>query len=111
MSTTAPSDPIAPLLNPPSGRSPTIVAAYLMYSRHLDTDAALQLIRESRPDVEYVFSTESGACHSPITSDSPNPGFLEQLDVFHCASYKVSRNEKATRMFYLERAVREIMSK
>jgi dual specificity phosphatase 12 len=31
--------------------------------------------------------------------------------VFYHASYKVSRNDKATRMFYLERAVHEIMSK
>ena len=36
---------------------------------------------------------------------------MEQLDVFHRASYKVSRNDKTTRMFYLERAVQEIMSK
>ena len=36
---------------------------------------------------------------------------MEQLDVFHLASYKVSRNNKATRMFYLERAVQEVLSK
>lgn len=73
-------------------RSPAIVAAYLMYSLHLDTDGAIALIRQSRPDVD------------------PNSGFLEQLDVFHRASYKVSRNDKTTRMFYLERAVQEIMN-
>ncbi|KAF9653644.1 phosphatases II, partial [Thelephora ganbajun] len=74
------------------GRSATIVAAYLMYSHQLDTDGALKLIRQSRPYID------------------PNPGFLEQLDVFHRASYKVSRNDKATRMFYLERAVHEVMN-
>ena len=35
---------------------------------------------------------------------------MEQLEVFHRASYKVSRDDKATRMFYLERAVREVLS-
>ena len=40
--------------NARSGRSPTIVAAYLMYSRQMDADAAIALIRQSRPDVEYA---------------------------------------------------------
>ena len=35
---------------------------------------------------------------------------MAQLEIFHHASYKVSRHDKATRMFYLERAVEEIMS-
>jgi hypothetical protein len=35
---------------------------------------------------------------------------MVQLEIFHQASYKVSRRDKATRMFYLERAVEEILS-
>jgi dual specificity phosphatase 12 len=44
------------------------------------------------------------------TGRSPNAGFIAQLEIFHQASYKVSRRDKATRMFYLERAVEEILS-
>ena len=33
-----------------------------------------------------------------------------QLEIFHKASFKVSRRDKATRMFYLERAVEDILS-
>jgi hypothetical protein len=36
---------------------------------------------------------------------------MEQLKVFHQASYKFTRRDKATRMFYLERTVEEVMSK
>lgn len=42
--------------------------------------------------------------------DRPNDGFLEQLDVFYRASYKISRWNKAMRMYYLERALDEIIS-
>jgi dual specificity phosphatase 12 len=35
---------------------------------------------------------------------------MTQLEIFHQASYKVSRRDKATRMFYLERAVEEVLS-
>ena len=37
-----------------SGRSSTIVAAYLMYLKQLDPRTALELIRKARPSVEYV---------------------------------------------------------
>ncbi|KAK0241705.1 hypothetical protein EDD85DRAFT_902245 [Armillaria nabsnona] len=73
-------------------RSVTIVAAYLMYTRHLTPEAALELIRKSRPNID------------------PNPGFLVQLDLFHKASFRISRKDKATRMFYMERAVEEVMN-
>ncbi|KAI0947581.1 hypothetical protein AcW1_009302 [Taiwanofungus camphoratus] len=73
-------------------RSATIVAAYLMYDRHIDIDAALELVKKARPNVQ------------------PNDGFLRQLDIFHQASFKVSRRDKATRMFYLERVVQDIMN-
>jgi dual specificity phosphatase 12 len=34
------------------GRSATIVAAYLMYSRQTNCDAALELIRKARPSIQ-----------------------------------------------------------
>ncbi|KAI0266544.1 hypothetical protein BC834DRAFT_875062 [Gloeopeniophorella convolvens] len=73
-------------------RSATIVAAYIMYSQNIDVNAAIDLIRKVRPGI------------------SPNEGFMAQLEIFHQASFKVSRRDKATRMFYLERAVEEIMN-
>ncbi|KZT64540.1 hypothetical protein DAEQUDRAFT_732477 [Daedalea quercina L-15889] len=73
-------------------RSATIVAAYLMYVQHIDYEAALDLIRDVRPNVQ------------------PNEGFLRQLAVFQEASFRVSRRDKATRMYYLERVVEEVMN-
>ncbi|KAH9933812.1 uncharacterized protein B0H18DRAFT_982187 [Fomitopsis serialis] len=73
-------------------RSVTIVAAYLMYVQHIDYEAALDLIRNVRPNIQ------------------PNDGFLRQLAVFEEASYRVSRRDKATRMYYLERVVEEVMN-
>ncbi|EPS99548.1 hypothetical protein FOMPIDRAFT_1050581 [Fomitopsis schrenkii] len=73
-------------------RSATIVAAYLMYVQHVDYEAALELIRKVRPNVQ------------------PNDGFLRQLAVFQEASFRVSRHDKATRMYYLERVVEEVMN-
>ncbi|KAG2143057.1 hypothetical protein DEU56DRAFT_793264 [Suillus clintonianus] len=73
-------------------RSATIVAAYLMYSLKLDPASAIDMIRTVRPIVE------------------PNEGFMEQLRVFHHASYKFTRRDKATRMFYLERTMEDIMN-
>ncbi|KAJ7599078.1 hypothetical protein C8J56DRAFT_915807 [Mycena floridula] len=73
-------------------RSATIVAAYLMYSQKLDPEGALALIRKSRPNVD------------------PNAGFLVQLEIFHKAAFRISRRDKATRMFYLTRAVEEVMN-
>jgi dual specificity phosphatase 12 len=34
------------------GRSATIVAAYLMYSRQIDCETALELIRKARPSIQ-----------------------------------------------------------
>lgn len=75
-----------------TSRSATIAAAYLMYSQNVDASTAIDLIRKVRPTV------------------NPNAGFMAQLEIFHQASYKVSRRDKATRMFYLERAVEEILN-
>ncbi|KAH7886986.1 hypothetical protein F5I97DRAFT_1936558 [Phlebopus sp. FC_14] len=73
-------------------RSATIVAAYLMHSRKLDVSTALDMIKKVRPYIE------------------PNQGFIDQLEIFHQASYKFTRRDKATRMFYLERTTEEIMN-
>ncbi|KAJ7185749.1 hypothetical protein C8R46DRAFT_982515 [Mycena filopes] len=73
-------------------RSVTLVAAYLMYTQNIDPQAALDVIRNARPNVE------------------PNPGFLLQLEIFHNAAFKISPRDKTTRMFYLQRAVEEVMN-
>lgn len=73
-------------------RSATIIAAYLMHSQNLDPEAALALIRKSRPNID------------------PNAGFLVQLEVFHKSAFRISRRDKATRMFYLDRTVEEVMN-
>ncbi|EKM57957.1 uncharacterized protein PHACADRAFT_139436 [Phanerochaete carnosa HHB-10118-sp] len=73
-------------------RSTSVVVAYLMYSRGLGPEDALSLIRKARPQVE------------------PNDNFLAQLQVFHKASCRVSMHDKTTRMFYLERMVKGILS-
>ncbi|KAI0739126.1 hypothetical protein C8Q80DRAFT_1112923 [Daedaleopsis nitida] len=73
-------------------RSVAIVAAYLMVTQGLDPEAALETIRKARPDVQ------------------PNEGFMRQLEIFHKASFKVSKRDKETRLFYLERVVNEVMN-
>ncbi|KAF8186844.1 hypothetical protein K438DRAFT_1595981 [Mycena galopus ATCC 62051] len=73
-------------------RSVTIVAAYLMYTEKIDTEAALDIIRQARPNID------------------PNPGFLQQLEIFHKAAFKISRKDQTTRRFYMERTVGEVMN-
>ncbi|KAJ3476236.1 hypothetical protein NLI96_g11299 [Meripilus lineatus] len=73
-------------------RSSAIVAAYLMYSEGLDTQGALDLIRKARPNAD------------------PNEGFLSQLETFHQASFQVSRHDKAIRMYYLDRVMKDVMN-
>ncbi|KAK7689540.1 hypothetical protein QCA50_007332 [Cerrena zonata] len=73
-------------------RSTTIVAAYLMYSQGLDVKESLKLIRQSRSFVE------------------PNHAFMSQLEIFHKAQHTVSSEDKATRMFYLERVVKQVVN-
>ncbi|KAG6908000.1 hypothetical protein DXG01_006535 [Tephrocybe rancida] len=74
------------------GRSATVVAAFLMYSKNMDRESALEMIRSVRPSIE------------------PNEGFLRQLEIFHNAQFQVSRRDKSTRMYYMERALDEVMS-
>jgi protein-tyrosine phosphatase len=56
-------------------RSATVLAAYLMWSQKLDRDSALALIRKYRPYAE------------------PNPGFMEQLDVYYRIGYTQSPDD------------------
>ena len=101
-----------------------------MVTMGLDADNALEVIRKARPDVQYVFSVRtlptslvytaysrrapicalSTKCILMETVHRPNDGFMHQLDIFHQASYKVSKHDKETRLFYLERVVNEVMS-
>ncbi|KAF6745368.1 phosphatases II [Ephemerocybe angulata] len=71
-------------------RSATIVAAYLMKTRNLNPQAALKMVRDARPII------------------SPNPGFLEQLEVFYEAFYTVSPEAPGVRRFYMERTVGQL---
>ncbi|KAI1784869.1 hypothetical protein LXA43DRAFT_1066409 [Ganoderma leucocontextum] len=73
-------------------RSVAIITAYLMVTQALDTEGALEVIRKARPDVQ------------------PNEGFMRQLEIFHQASFRVSKRDKETRLFYLERVVHEVMN-
>ncbi|KAF8636906.1 hypothetical protein AX17_003157 [Amanita inopinata Kibby_2008] len=73
-------------------RSATIVAAYIMYTQNSDTESALKLIRKARPNIE------------------PNQNFLQQLEIFHKAHFNISRRDKMTRMFYMERTTQELLN-
>ncbi|KAJ3756290.1 hypothetical protein EV360DRAFT_48232 [Lentinula raphanica] len=74
------------------GRSATIVAAYLMHSRKMNVEEALGLVRKARPEID------------------PNPGFIAQLEIFHNASFTISRKDKTTRMYYMQRTTDEVMN-
>lgn len=74
-------------------RSATVVAAYLMYSQGLDVNAAISVVRVARPTIE------------------PNANFLSQLKIFQQASFRISRYDKATRMFYLDKMVKEVLNR
>ena len=94
------------------GRSATIAAAYVMYSKNVDVQTAIGIIQKARPVAQHV--SLSFSIFQNLTSwiiRRPNEGFMAQLEIFYQASFKVSKRDKATRMFYLERAVEEILSK
>ncbi|KAJ3862855.1 hypothetical protein EV359DRAFT_44275 [Lentinula novae-zelandiae] len=73
-------------------RSATIVAAYLMHNRQMGVEGALDLIRKARPEID------------------PNPGFIAQLEIFHNASFNISRKDKDTRLYYMQRTTEEVMN-
>ncbi|KZS93916.1 hypothetical protein SISNIDRAFT_410716 [Sistotremastrum niveocremeum HHB9708] len=75
-----------------TSRSATIAAAYIMCTDRIDVSAALAIICAARP-----------VCR-------PNDGFMSQLEVFQKASYRLSRRDKSTRRFYLERAIKEVLN-
>ncbi|KIJ36307.1 hypothetical protein M422DRAFT_212249 [Sphaerobolus stellatus SS14] len=73
-------------------RSATIVAAYLMHKQRIDVQTAVEMIRKVRPSIQ------------------PNPGFMAQLEVFYSAHYQLTRRNKETRTFYVQRAVKEVLN-
>ncbi|KIK68452.1 hypothetical protein GYMLUDRAFT_215067 [Collybiopsis luxurians FD-317 M1] len=73
-------------------RSATIVAAYLMHNREMNVEEALNLIRKARPEID------------------PNPSFLAQLEIFQDASFRVSRKDRTTRMYYMQRTTEEVLN-
>ncbi|KAJ3998375.1 hypothetical protein F5050DRAFT_1567358 [Lentinula boryana] len=73
-------------------RSATIVAAYLMHNRQMSVEEALDLVRKARPEID------------------PNPAFIAQLEIFHKASFTISRKDKNTRMYYMQRTTEEVMN-
>ncbi len=75
-----------------TGRSATIVAAYLMHTLSLTPDEALELIRSKRPVIE------------------PSRTFLEQLEIYWDANCRVSNKDKGTRRWFLERTQESVMS-
>lgn len=84
-----------------------------MYDKKIDAQSAIQLIRKVRPKIEYVFcefNTSSTPDLTTILFTSPNTNFQQQLDVFHESQYKISRREKATRLFYMDKTVGTVMS-
>ncbi|KAG9003592.1 hypothetical protein FRB93_011010 [Tulasnella sp. JGI-2019a] len=73
-------------------RSPSVVAAYLMFMRNMDVSTAISTIREKRSFVD------------------PNDSFIKQLELFHAASCSITNGDKAIRAYYLERAIQDIRS-
>jgi dual specificity phosphatase 12 len=91
-----------------SGRSATIVAGFLMYTQNVDSQAALEIIRQVRPNVQLV--SPNLTMLTLLMINRPNDGFMAQLEIFYKASFRVSSQDKATRMFYMKRTLDEVMS-
>lgn len=75
----------------------------------MGVEGALDLIRKARPEIEYVYSLDL-CLGSLISISSPNPGFIAQLEIFHNASFNISRKDKDTRLYYMQRTTEEVMS-
>ncbi|KAF8839168.1 hypothetical protein BDN67DRAFT_1012528 [Paxillus ammoniavirescens] len=73
--------------------SVTIITTYLMPSQKIDAAVALELIRAVHPNAD--------------PHGKSNEGFLQQPEVFHEVSYKISCISKPVHLFYMERAVEE----
>lgn len=71
-------------------RSATVVAAYLIASRGVSPQTALEIIRKARPCIQ------------------PNFGFIKQLDVWHESKCIVSVEHKPTRLHFIEKTVRSV---
>lgn len=91
------------------GRSPTIVAAYLVYTLKITPDEAVGMILKKRPFVQYVVFrvVPNSTIEFP---QRPNSNFSRQMDLFHNSQGKISRTDKDIRRFYLERTVHEVIS-
>lgn len=81
-----------------------------MYSRNLNPEAALEMIRKVRPHIEYVYLDCLLWVEQLTAKSRPNQGFSRQLEIFHDARFKISRRDKTTRMYYMERALEEVLS-
>jgi hypothetical protein len=68
------------------GRSATIVAAYLMYSKNLDPEGALKLVRQARPFIECVYRLDS------VDAILILP-FVQALTLIFCSNWKFSINQ------------------
>ncbi|KAL7416113.1 hypothetical protein BDY24DRAFT_368944 [Mrakia frigida] len=73
-------------------RSATVVAAYLMSEHELSVEDALTTIRRARRCIQ------------------PSDAFLAQLEIFGAAKYRVSHKDRATRDFYRDRVVTEVLN-
>ncbi|KAG8995332.1 hypothetical protein FRB94_009279 [Tulasnella sp. JGI-2019a] len=74
-------------------RSPSVVAAYLMFTRNVDVSTALSTIRGRRG---FIY---------------PNDSFMKQLELFHTATCSLLNGDKDTRASSLERAVEDVRSR
>lgn len=74
-------------------RSPTVVAAYLMFNSDIDSQTALKQIQEIRLCI------------------NPNPGFVSQLDMLHASNFSLSEASKDVRMFYVKKRTNEAIGK
>ncbi len=80
------------------GRSPTIVAAFLVYTLKVTPDEAVGIILKERPFVKYVesFHVRPNSVIGYLLR--PNPNFSRQLDLFHDSQGNFSRNDEGIRL-------------
>ncbi|GMK53971.1 hypothetical protein CspeluHIS016_0105570 [Cutaneotrichosporon spelunceum] len=73
-------------------RSATVAAAFLMRELHLDPVEAVTFLRDRRPVVD------------------PSDTFWHQLGLYYLADGKVTRKDRSTRQWYLERTTDHVMN-
>ncbi|KAG8898897.1 hypothetical protein FRB99_007078 [Tulasnella sp. 403] len=72
-------------------RSPSIVAAYLIYKENIDLKTALEKIKAARSRIW------------------PNDSFAKQLELFHAAVGNIPLEKRTSEVFWLERTIRGIV--